>query len=266
MSDEHDIERYRQWYRKLLRLYSRPYRERFAESMEQTFCDLCRERAEAGRGVAGVVLWMYCETFAGILKDNIRSTLMPKKMFRVAIIVCLILLLPLWGNFNVEGCNWSPFDFVAAFIVLFGAGSVFEWIASKGGTSDYRVAVGVACATGLVLLWINMAVGLIGSDDNPANLMYLMVLALAFSGACLAGFESRGTSRALFVTAAAQALVPVMALIFNPDDFSPGVARVFLLNSLFVAMWIVSALLFRYAGRPRTTDYPGTSGSASSAN
>ena len=51
MADEHAIARYRHWYRKLLRFYSRPYRERFAESMEQTFNDLCRERARSGKGI-----------------------------------------------------------------------------------------------------------------------------------------------------------------------------------------------------------------------
>jgi hypothetical protein len=245
--DNNSIARYRHWYRQLLRFYPRPYRERFAEGMEQTFSDVCRERAASGRGVAGIALWMFAETSAGIIKDNIRSVLMPKKIIRVAIIVGLILLIPLWGNFNVEGWNWSPFDFVAAFVVLFGAGSTFEWIASKGGTSAYRIAAGVACATGLVLLWINMAVGLIGSDRNPANFMYLAVLALAFSGAYLAGFDARGMSRALLTTAVAQALVPVFALIFNPNDFSPGVAQVFALNAFFVAMWIVAAMLFRHA-------------------
>jgi hypothetical protein len=41
----------------LLALYPRPYRERFAESMEQTFTDLCRERAAAeGRAFGAFVL------------------------------------------------------------------------------------------------------------------------------------------------------------------------------------------------------------------
>jgi hypothetical protein len=247
MPDNKSIARYRHWYRKLLRFYPRPYRDQFAESMEQTFTDLCRERAAQGRGVTGIALWMFAETSAGIIKDNLRSALMPKKIIRVAIIVSLILLIPLCGNLYVRGWQWSPFDFVAAFVVLFGAGIMFEWVASKGVTSAYRVAVGVACATGLVLLWINMAVGLIGSDDNPANLMYLAILALAFSGAYLAGFEPRRISRALLTTAVAQALVPVFALVLNPNDFSPGVAKVFCLNSFFVAMWVVSAMLFRHA-------------------
>jgi len=264
--DKNSIARYRHWYRQLLRFYPRPHRERFAEGMEQTFSDVCYERAEAGRGVAGIVLWMFIETFAGIIKDNIRSLNMQKSIIRVAIIVGLILLIPLWGNFNVKGWNWSPIDFVAAFVILFSAGLMFELIAKKGANNSYRIGVGVACATGLVLLWINLAVGLIGSDGNPANLMYLAVLALAFSGVYLAGFEARGMSRALLTTAVAQALVPVFALIFNPDDFAPGVAQVFGLNSFFVAMWIVSALLFRHAARRRANDYPGITGSTPSVN
>jgi hypothetical protein len=70
MSDEHAIARYRRWYRKLLRFYSRPYRERFAESMEQTFNDLCRERAKAGKGLVGFVLWTLVETSVGIIREN----------------------------------------------------------------------------------------------------------------------------------------------------------------------------------------------------
>jgi hypothetical protein len=70
MADEQDIARYRRWYRKLLRFYSRAYRERFAESMEQTFNDLCRERAKAGDGVFGFVLWTFVETSAAIVRER----------------------------------------------------------------------------------------------------------------------------------------------------------------------------------------------------
>jgi hypothetical protein len=45
------MRRYRHWYAKLLRLYPKPYYERFGEGMEQTFNDLLRERAEEKRGL-----------------------------------------------------------------------------------------------------------------------------------------------------------------------------------------------------------------------
>ncbi|MEU7753002.1 hypothetical protein AB0B57_23060 [Micromonospora sp. NPDC049101] len=63
--------RYRRWYRRLLGLYPRPYRDRFAASMEQTFVDLCRDRAATeGRGRGTFILWLFTETFTGIIRER----------------------------------------------------------------------------------------------------------------------------------------------------------------------------------------------------
>lgn len=63
----------RRFYRKLLRLYPRGFRDQLGESMEQTFNDLCRERYEAGGGLFGFVLWTFADTLAGIIKENIKK-------------------------------------------------------------------------------------------------------------------------------------------------------------------------------------------------
>jgi hypothetical protein len=125
-------------------------------------------------------------------------------------------------------------------------------LARRGGTREYRVAVGVALAAALILVWMNLAVGLIGSEDNPANRLYIGVLAVGIIGAVIASFEPRGMARALFATALAQAFVPVIALmIWRPSVASTeaffGSAGVFALNAVFVMLFIVSALLFRRA-------------------
>ena len=70
MADKQTVARYRRWYRRLLSLYPRPYRERFAESMEQTFSDLCRERVRAGHGFVAFIPWVFAETFAGIIRES----------------------------------------------------------------------------------------------------------------------------------------------------------------------------------------------------
>jgi hypothetical protein len=70
MVDDHRLARYRKLYARLLRLYPRPYRERFRESMEQTFGDLCREHRQAGEGLIGFVLWTCAETSAAIIREN----------------------------------------------------------------------------------------------------------------------------------------------------------------------------------------------------
>jgi hypothetical protein len=76
MAENQAIDRYRRWYRKLLRFYSKPHRERFAESMEQTFHDLLRERSETGRGIFAGALWIFIETFAGITRERVGSFIM----------------------------------------------------------------------------------------------------------------------------------------------------------------------------------------------
>ena len=54
--------RYRTCYAILLRLYPRPFRERFGKGMAQTFHDLCREHRDARRRLFGLALWIFCET------------------------------------------------------------------------------------------------------------------------------------------------------------------------------------------------------------
>jgi hypothetical protein len=49
----------------LLRLYPRRFRAQFGEGMAQTFHDLCRERADAKRGLFAFTLWIFVETLAG---------------------------------------------------------------------------------------------------------------------------------------------------------------------------------------------------------
>ena len=183
-----------------------------------------------------------------------------KSILRIALLTGCVLLVPLLGNLFM-GWNWPLFAFPLWGAILFGAGLAYELIARKGGTIAYRVAVGIACATGFVLVFINGAVGIIG--DGPVNLMYLGVLAVGFVGALIARFQPRGMALALFATAVAQMLVPVIALVIwkagwqgllrDPGSphppFHPGIAPVFGLNAVFATLWVVSAVLFRHAGR-----------------
>jgi hypothetical protein len=133
---------------------------------------------------------------------------------------------------------------------------------NSGGTA-YQVATGIAVAAALVLFWMNAAVGIIG--DGPVNLMYLGVLIVGFVGAFIARLQPRGMALALFATAVAQMLVPVIALVIwkagwqdllidpnspNPP-FDPGIAPVFGLNAVFAMLWVVSAWMFRKAARGR---------------
>jgi len=236
----------------VVHLYPKPYRERFGEGIEQTFNDLCRERGKAGDGLFGFVLWVFAETCAGIISENIRFVLrqnITRRLILWAVVVVLILLIPLVAMQFTSEVNWTLSDFVFAGLLLFGTGLTYELVARKAGGIAYRAAVGVALAAGFLLVWINGAVGIIGNEDNPANLMYGGVLAVGIIGAMIARFQPQGMARALFTTALAQMLVPVIALIvWKPSlDDAPGIVGVFMLNAFFVMLFVVSAFLFRRA-------------------
>jgi hypothetical protein len=71
------------FYKRLLALYPRGFREQLGKSMEQTFNDLYRERQIEGRSF-GFVPWMFVETAMGILREHVLLIIegaMMKNMF-----------------------------------------------------------------------------------------------------------------------------------------------------------------------------------------
>ena len=153
-------------------------------------------------------------------------TMNSKSLLPVLFVPSFILLIPLAAMlFKVDGWAWDAAAFIAAWVLMAGVGVAYKLVTRKAGSRAYRVATGVALAAGLILIWINGAVGLIGSEDHPANLMYGGVLAVGVIGAVIARLEPLGMARALFATALAQFVVPVVALIIWRADFSPGSRR-----------------------------------------
>jgi hypothetical protein len=175
-----------------------------------------------------------------------------KSIARLALATAFLLLIPLVAMQFDTGVNWSASDFVVAGGLLFGAGSLFIAIARKANSTAYRLAVGVAVAAGLLLVWANMAVGLVGSEDNPANLLYLGVLAVALIGALAARFRPLGMSRAMFAAALTYAVVTAIALfVWTPTgaaaEPSVHLANVLGANAVFAALWAVAGWLFQRA-------------------
>jgi len=239
----------------LLRLFPKSYRERFREPMAQTFHDLLRERANQGRGLIGFTLRIFVETFAAIITERVAViSLRNKNLVRIAVGTALFLGIPLvltlqGDGVDGQGWHWTPFDFVWAFVVIFGTGATYELISRKGGTTAYRAAVAVALVGSFLIVWINAAAGIIG-EPGGVNLMYFGVLAVGIVGARIARLQPQGMARALFAMAAAQMGVLIIALVLASAGViqqPSNVVRIFILNAVFATLFCVSALLFRRA-------------------
>ena len=144
--------------------------------------------------------------------------------------------------------NWSETDFLVAGALIGGTGLAFELAASATANHAYRAAVGLALAAAFLLIWLNLAVGIIGTEDNPLNLMFGAVLATGIIGAVIVRCQPVGMARAMLATALAQLLVAVIA----PTAGAGSMAPVWWLTGCFAALWLGSAWLFRKAAREQT--------------
>lgn len=165
----------------------------------------------------------------------------------------LILLLPLVAMQFTDEVDWDETDFIVVGAMLAVACGACELAARMTGSSAYRTAVGVAVAAAFILVWMNLAVGIIGSEDNPANLMYGGVLAVGIIGAAIARFQPDGMAHALVATALAQTLAGIIALIAGWGSTGANWPQVIVvLTMFFAAVWLISAWLFRRAARKQT--------------
>ena len=181
----------------------------------------------------------------------LKAWMQSKDVLGIMLAAAFLLLLPLLAMQLSDEVVWGVADFAVAWVLLAGAGLTYRLATRKAGSIAYRAAVGVAVATGLTLVWMNLAVGLIGSEENPANLMYGGVLAVGIIGAIFARLRPHGMALALFATALAQILVGVIALIAGLGFAL--ILNALILNGFFAALWVGSALLFQRAARTSPT-------------
>jgi len=173
-----------------------------------------------------------------------------KSVVQVAIATALLLLVPLLAMRFTGEVQWTALDFVVAGAMLFAAGLSFVLLAKGTRDISYRVGAAIAVMAALMLVWGNLAVGLIGSENNPANLMYAGVLAIEIIGALVARGRAQGMSRALSATAIAQAVVAAVALADGLGASEPpGRLGIMVLNGFFLALFAASAWLFARAAR-----------------
>jgi hypothetical protein len=146
-------------------------------------------------------------------------------------------------HFHAEGVIWTASDFIAMGVMLAVACGACELIARASGNGAYRIAGGIAVGTAFLTVWVNLAVGMIRSEDNPYNQLFGCVLLLALGGSVVARFRASGMAWAMVLAAALQAL---LGAIGYPSDPRGGT-----FSMMFAVPWLIAAILFRQAAREK---------------
>ncbi|MDT9600062.1 hypothetical protein [Sphingosinicella rhizophila] len=162
----------------------------------------------------------------------------------------LVLLLHFAAMQFMSEMAWSFWDFAFAGLILGGAGLVLELAVRASDSLAYRAGAGAAMLAAILLLWVNGAVGFLGDEDNPANLLFPGLIAIALLASAVARFRPAGMARAMFAAAGLQLLIGVVAVAAGlgaPAD--AGRYEAALGTVLFTFLWLLSAGLFRKAAR-----------------
>lgn len=115
----------------------------------------------------------------------------------------------------------------------------------------YRIGAGVAVGASFVQVWMNLAVGIVGNEDNPVNLDFYLVVVTAAACAFTAQFRADGMARAMLAVAGMQALLALVVATApsTARDDPMGPMGVLMLSGGFTALWLISAALFHRSAR-----------------
>ncbi|GAB3737422.1 hypothetical protein GCM10028862_22820 [Luteimonas pelagia] len=150
---------------------------------------------------------------------------------------------------GVAGVDWTGADFLAMGVLLGLACLAFEALARASGVLAYRLAAVLTVGTALVLAWANLAVGLIGDEGHPANLLYVAVLALVAGGALGGRLRAAAMARTLAAAATAQVAIGALAMVAGWGVPDSSALEVLAVTAFFTLPWLAAAGLFALAAR-----------------
>lgn len=173
-----------------------------------------------------------------------------QSVFVVAIVTGLILSVPLVAMQFTDEVKWSLPDFVVMGAIIFLTGLSFKLVTRSSPNIVYKIGFAFAIGAQFLMIWANLAVGLIGSGPNPGNLMFIAVLLVWLVGTFLSNFKPTGMERAMYVTAMSVALLALIALLTDMQDYpGSGVIEILAVTGFFATLYVISGLLFRYAAK-----------------
>jgi len=161
----------------------------------------------------------------------------------------LLLSLPFFAMRFTSAVNWSASDFVVMGIMLGVVCGAIELAARFSGNWAYRVGVAAAIVGAFLISWANLAVGIVGSNDNPANLLFFGALLVGVVGSVVARFRPTGMAVAMLAAWAAVALAFVIAVMGQTDEPFVSHWNELLGTIVTSSPLLLSAWLFKRAAR-----------------
>jgi len=163
-----------------------------------------------------------------------------------------LLLLPFVAmQAGADGVDWSRGDFIVFGSMLVTVGGAFELAVRASGNWAYRGGAALGLLAMFLVVWANLAVGIVGNEHNPWNQLFFLALLIGIASACLARFRAGGMSVAMLATAGSLMAAYAVARFNRAEEFGAHLMVELVGTSIFALLFVGSAALFRKAARDR---------------
>lgn len=140
-------------------------------------------------------------------------------------------------HFTGQG-EWTLFDFALFGLMLSAVCVGFELAMRLSGRWTYRAAAIMSVIGGFLMVWANLAVGIIGDEENPQNLIFYVPLLVGLIGALSTRFDARGLMWTLRLMAAMQLGIFLLAVALDW-------ALLPVFTIFYLLLWLIAGELFK---------------------
>jgi len=184
--------------------------------------------------------------------DGFNPKPLSQSALTVAGVAAAFLLIPLIAMQFSTDVNWTISDFIFAFVMIFGTGFTYKLVTRTTSDVTYRIAVGFTVFSALLLVWVNLAVGIVGSEDNPFNVLYFGVLFVGIIGSLFVRFQAKGMIYVLGVASLVIVGITIAAFIQGFHQAPQGsVYQLLGVNAFFIMLFLICAVTFYHASKNR---------------
>lgn len=158
-----------------------------------------------------------------------------------------LLMLPLIAMQFTQEVDWGVFDFILMGALMGMVGGGIELAVKLSRNVRYRVAAVLALMAGFLMVWVNMAVSIIGDGDHPANVLYFVVVMGGLVGIVASRCRPAGLATTLYLMVIALVLIAMGVIVSGTLPASTSALDLLGITGFFSMMFLASALLFRQA-------------------
>jgi len=133
--------------------------------------------------------------------------------------------------------DWTTSDFVFAAILLGALGGALELALRRSRNWARFLGLALLALTAFLTVWVNLAVGILGNEDNPVNLAFFAMLAAGLFGSLAVRFRSRPLAWIAATLAAGQFAIGIYAALTSSTHYVEWGVLAF-----FAVLWSAAAL------------------------